>query len=160
MSSYTPSLVANAFLYKARQSGAQMSHMKLQKLVFFMHAWSLAALGKSFVAETPEAWPYGPVFGTLYHELKTYGSRNIDSYLLQINARTGHLEAQIPVLKDQAFWGLVDQVWDRYGSLSALQLSALTHEPGGPWEKARLGHVPLSNEIIRDHYRVQLQRAK
>ena len=38
MVTYSTNLVANAFLYRARQSVVQVSHMKLQKLVFFMHA--------------------------------------------------------------------------------------------------------------------------
>jgi uncharacterized phage-associated protein len=158
MATYSTSLVANAFLYKARQSGVQVSHMKLQKLVFFIHAWSLASTGASYVDERPEAWPYGPVFGSLYHELKSFGSRDIDSYLMQMNSETGERQALIPVFSDGAFWGLLDQVWNRYGSFSALQLSALTHESGGPWEQARQTHVGwLPDEVVRDYYRPQIQ---
>ncbi len=158
MDSYSPSLVANAFLYKAQQSHVHLSHMKLQKLVFFMHAWSLAAHGESVVSERPEAWTYGPVFDSLYHELKTYGSRNIDAFLTQMNRETGERQALIPVLRDTPFWALLDEVWERYSPLSALQLSALTHESGGPWEKARRsGNGWLADEIVRDHYKAQLQ---
>ena len=161
MATYNTSLVANAFLYKARQSGAQVSHMKLQKLVFFMHAWSLASSGESYVNETPEAWTYGPVFDSLYHELKNFGSRDIDSYLTQMNSETGERQTLVPVFTDTAFWGLLDQVWDRYSPLSALQLSALTHEAGGPWEQARRsGRGWLSNDIVRDHYRPQIPHVK
>ncbi|MEY2890682.1 MAG: hypothetical protein RJA98_590 [Pseudomonadota bacterium] len=158
MARYSPSLVANAFLYKARRSGAQVSHMKLQKLVFFMHAWSLASSEASYVDEQPQAWTYGPVFDSLYHELKSFGSRDIDAYLMQMSAETGERQAMIPVLTDSAFWGLLDQVWDRYSGFSALQLSALTHEAGGPWEQARQSHAGwLQDDIVRDYYRPQLQ---
>lgn len=160
MATYSPSLVANAFLYKARQSGVQVSHMKLQKLVFFIHAWSLASTGASYVSEQPEAWTYGPVFDTLYHELKNFGSRDIDAYLMQMNSETGERQALVPVFTDGAFWTLLGQVWDRYSSLSALQLSALTHEAGGPWERARqTGSGWLSDDMVRDHYRPQIQHA-
>lgn len=160
MTAYSPSLVANAFLFKALQSSVRVSHMKLQKLVFFIHAWSLASKGSSYVNEQPEAWTYGPVFDTLYHELKSFGSREIDGYLMQMNPQTGERQALIPVLTDGEFWSLVDQVWARYGAFSALQLSALTHEAGGPWEQARkMGSGWLSDENIRDHYRPQIQHA-
>jgi uncharacterized phage-associated protein len=158
MSAYRPSLVANAFLYKARQSGVQITHMKLQKLVFFVHAWSLATTGASTVNERPEAWPYGPVFDSLYHELKTFGSRSIDAYLTQMNPQTGERQAQMPVVSDTAFWGLLEQVWERYSPLSAMQLSALTHEAGSPWEAARKAQtIWLSDEAIRTYYGAQLQ---
>ncbi len=158
MFTYSPSLIANAFLYKARQTGAQLSHLKLQKLVFFVHAWGLALKGKSPVQDSPQAWPYGPVFESLYHELKGFGSKPVDSYLLQMNPQSGKLEPQIPVQTDTDFWALLGQVWDRYSTFSAVQLSALTHESGGPWEKARQGQVlSLTDDAVRDYYRGKLQ---
>lgn len=134
--------------------------MKLQKLVFFVHAWSLASTGSSFVSERPEAWQYGPVFDSLYHELKGFGSRDIDAYLTQTNPDTGERQAMVPVFTDTAFWNLLVQVWDRYGQFSALQLSALTHESGGPWEQAHTTQsVWLQDDIVRDYYRPQIQHA-
>lgn len=155
---YSPSLVANAFLYKAQQSGVPLTHMKLQKLVFFMHAWSLALRNQSMVTERPEAWQYGPVFDSLYHELKGNGSRAVTDYLAQMNPETGIRQGMIPVLNDTDFWGMLEQVWARYGGFSALQLSALTHEAGGPWEQARqTGTGWLSDDQVREHYRQQVQ---
>lgn len=157
MATYGPSLVANAFLYKARQSGDRLGHMKLQKLVFFMHAWSLAIMGTSFVEERPVAWPHGPVFESLYHELKMFGPCSIDSYLLQLNPLTGQREAQMPAFSDADFWGLLAQVWDRYSPFSALQLSALAHEKGGPWDQARNEkRAHLEDAATRSHYEAKL----
>lgn len=154
---YSPRLIANAFLVKARESGVQFTHMKVQKLVFFMHAWSLALHGKSVVSERPQAWPYGPVFESLYHELKGYGSSAVDSFLKELNPATGELAAMAPSPKDEEFQRLLGQVWDRYSNFTALQLSALTHETGGPWEltrKSRAGEI--ADELIRDHYQKKL----
>lgn len=134
--------------------------MKLQKLVFFVYAWSVASRDESFLLERPEAWQYGPVFDTLYHELKGYGSREIDSYLTQMNPQTGERQTLIPAFTDVEFWSLLNQVWDRYSSFSALQLSALTHEAGGPWEKARQsGTGWLTDNSVRDYYKPQMQHA-
>lgn len=160
MATYPSNVVANAFLYKARQSGAQISHMKLQKLVFFAHAWSLALQGSSVVLERPEAWTYGPVFDSLYHELKSYGSRPIDNYLVQMNPRSGQREPLMPDLGDTGFWSILNQVWEKYSPLTAIQLSAITHEPGGPWEEARKSQSGwLDSGRVRDHYRAQLPNA-
>lgn len=157
---YTPRLVANAFLVKAKSEGVAVSHMKVQKLVFFLHAWSLALRDAgSFVSEQPEAWPYGPVFDGLYHELKSYGSSNIDAYLTQLNPATGEMAAMVPSPSDTEFYRLLDQVWNRYGRFSALQLSALSHEKGGPWEQARNESARvIGDDLIRSYYKGKLSQ--
>ena len=66
-------IVANAVLYRAKLRGLAISHLKLQKLVFFTHAWRLAVHGVPAVDERPEAWEYGPVFNSLYYRLKGSG---------------------------------------------------------------------------------------
>ena len=155
---YSPRLVANAFLVKAKEAGVPVSHMKLQKLVFFLHAWTLALReAGSLVDGKPEAWPYGPVFDGLYHELKSYGASNIGAYLTELNPATGQMAAMVPSRADTEFYQFLDQVWDRYGGFSALQLSALSHEAGGPWAQARANHAKLiDDEVIRDYYRGKL----
>ncbi len=156
--SYPASIVANAFIYKARQSAASVTHMKVQKLVFFVHAWSLAFRGQSVVNEQPQAWQYGPVFDTLYHMLKGYGSREVGDYILDMDVATGERKPLMPNLHDTEFWKILDLVWQRYGSMSALQLSALTHEAGGPWEQARQSNMGwLDDGLVADFYRKKLQ---
>lgn len=156
---YAPSLIANAFLWKKGTAG--MSHMKLQKLVFFFHAWSLALRGTPGVIEKPAPWQYGPVFSTLYHHLKQFGSADVTSYLQDFNPATGQLTAMVPNEIDTAAWSLLEQVWDRYGHLSALQLSALTHEKGGPWEQAFLAKMPsIPDEMLIDYYRSKMSQAQ
>ncbi|WP_082938191.1 type II toxin-antitoxin system antitoxin SocA domain-containing protein [Mitsuaria sp. 7] len=71
---YSPALVANAVLYRAKQRGFHVSHLKLQKLVFFTHAWRLALHNRAAVEERPEAWEHGPIFSTLYHRLRAPGT--------------------------------------------------------------------------------------
>lgn len=154
---YSARTVANAFLRKAREQGTALTHMKVQKLVFFAHAWSLALNETPLLLEGPEAWPYGPVFDTLYHDLKVFGSGPVHTLLSELNPATGNIAAMVPNPQDQPFWSLLNQIWDRYGKFSAMQLSALTHESGGPWEKARISKYRLiPDEWIRDYYRGQL----
>lgn len=156
---YRPRVVANALLKKANSSGAKLTHLKLQKLVFFLHAWNLALHDKPLVSEQPEAWPYGPVFSTLYSELKSNGSRPIEGYIKEIDPKTGREVALAPSPDDTQFWSLVDQVWDRYSRFTATQLSTMSHVDGGPWSQARKdGMDYISNQSIADFYRPQLVR--
>lgn len=157
---YSPRVVANALLRKSKERGVKLTHMKLQKLVFFMHAWSLALNDKLLLKERPAAWPYGPVFDTLYHDLKSFGSSPVDSFLKELNPTTGNVSAMIPSSTDDSFWKLLDRVWDRYGRFTAMQLSSLTHEVGGPWERARnelTGEIP--DDWIKTHYKAKLNAA-
>lgn len=114
--------------------------------------------GSSYVNERPEAWDYGPVFESLYHELKGFGRSDVDTYLEEMNPQTGQREPIMPARSNTEFWGLLEQVWDRYGHFSGLELSDLTHESGGPWEKARQNRNGwLEDETVRDYYREKLQ---
>lgn len=158
---YRPRVVANALLKQARSNGVKLSHLKLQKLVFFLHAWNLALYKQPLIDEQPEAWPYGPVFSSLYHELKRFGSKDIEGYLTEIDPQSGREMAYIPSDQDHQFWNLVTQVWDRYGKLTATQLSSLSHIKNGPWDKARQeSESKISNQSIRDFYSPQLIHAR
>ena len=159
---YAPSIVANAFLWKHKDHS--LSHMKLQKLVFFVHAWGLAfhGLGGSPLSEKPKAWQHGPVFQTLYHQLKHNGSNPVSEYLKEIDPTTGRMVALVPANEDERFWTLFDRVWQRYGGMSAADLSRLTHERGGPWERVRVGQYgsDMPDDAIRAFYASKLTAAQ
>lgn len=153
---YSPAIIANALLQRGRERGIFIDHMKLQKLVFLVHAWSLAGQGVPAVNREPEAWDYGPVFGELYSSLRNYGRAPISSLIASYNPASGTTEVLVPNPNDQTTWQVVDYVIGRYGHLSALQLSSLSHEPNGPWDVARRNNLPsIPNQSIQNYYREQ-----
>ena len=155
---YSPLIVANAVLSRANQRGIFISHLKLQKLVFFTHAWCLAILGEPAVNECPEAWEYGPVFNTLYYRLKERGHEAVTAYIETVDAQTNEFAQLIPAPEDTSFLRILDQVMDRYGSFTPIELSTLSHEPGGPWEQTRSEKRALiSNDAIRQFYQGMLE---
>jgi len=158
---YKPILIANAFIYMSRETGVpsprSLTHMKLQKLVYFVHAWGLTLHGQSPLSERPQTWEYGPIFDSLYHVLKSYGSHPVKEYLVTMNPATGRREAMIPFRKNREFWNLLEQVCAQYGNLSALQLSDLSGEAGSPWEMAyAMRNGWLDDEQITVFYRGKL----
>ena len=154
---YKPRLVANALLHKARSEGVSLTHLKLQKLLFFMQAWGLALSNNQVFSELPEAWPYGPVYTSIYHELKDNGSESIRGYLEEPDLQTGKFRALVPNRGDTKFWNLLKQVWERYGSFTAGQLSTLSHVSGGPWDLARKkGEDRIDPSEIRQFYSKRL----
>lgn len=47
-----------------------MSHLKLQKLIFYCDAYCLAYFDKELVTDQFEAWVHGPVSRKVYNSLK------------------------------------------------------------------------------------------
>ncbi len=159
--SYKPAIVANAVLHSAISRGIPVNHLKLHKLVFFVHAWSLVLYGRSVVSEQPEAWSFGPTFENLFYRLNMQGHREVVDYITTLEPRSGELQGVIPHPDDGKTWTVVNQVMDRYGGFSGELLSTLGHEPGGPWEQARLQQLVLiPDDLIRDFYGEKMARYK
>jgi len=140
--SYHPLSIANYFIYKGGEDNVDVDHLKLQKLVYIAHGWCLAITGEPLISEAVRAWQYGPVITSLWREFKDYGSREIRS-----PARPEVFEA--PSRKDARSRDILRTVWEKYGSLSGVQLSNLTHQAGTPWWSARKRGLS-SNPKIRD----------
>jgi len=163
METYPPDVIANALLHHARQGGASrqrmrsMTHMKLQKLIYFVYAWGLA-LGVNPLSERPQVWEYGPVFSSLFHILKTNGSRPVTG-VEQVDPNTGEWCFLMPPPSDAEILNLIEMVWERYGEFSAMELSALAHEDGTPWTSARAARKGfLDDEEVEKHYRSKLEK--
>jgi uncharacterized phage-associated protein len=164
---YDSKAIANRFLDLAERSGKQLNPMKIQKLVYYAHGWNLTLYDRPLIDEAVEAWTYGPVIPSLYHEFKRYGSGPIleKATKVEFNDREGRsfriVTPSIDDYPDQAVneetKELLDSVWEAYGDLSAVQLSNLTHAPDSPWSRAysdsggRKG-VDIPDDIIKSHF--------
>jgi len=118
--------VANYILEISREESEEgefelISHMKLQKLVYFSQGFSLALSEKPLFSEPIEAWEHGPVCPKLYHILKVYGATPI----------TAIIDPEKISLNDNEKL-LVKMVYDNYGQFSASRLRKITHK-SGPW---------------------------
>lgn len=102
-----------------------MSAMKLQKLVYYAQAWSLAWEDRPLFRERIEAWAHGPVVPELYQAHR--GQWDVRGWPRGNAAalREGDRET-------------VDAVLDHYGGRSAQVLSDWTHAEE-PWRRARAG---------------------
>ena len=137
--------VANELIRRSRERNQTLTHMQIQKLIYFAHARMLSIHSEPLINQEFEAWSYGPVVPDLYQSLKRHGS---DPVRQEIPMRT-------PVGLNTRERDLVDHIFNRYGSLSASQLSELTHGEGTPWSNAVGGHQDeqrLSNEAIKQYH--------
>lgn len=151
--------VANLFLQRAfKEKLGEISHMKLQKLIYFLHGWHMAIIGKPAINDQFEAWPYGPVIGSLYQKFKHYGSDNIKDYVCEFDPEKRENIAYVVGVKDRRFNEIFEAVWRKYSPLDALVLSTLTHQKDSPWDQTRKrGEKIISNELIRDYFRGLVQ---
>lgn len=118
--------VANEFIRRANEQGAPLTHLQIQKLVYFAHARMLVLHRLPLVQQGFQAWGYGPVVADLYQALKLNGSEAVVE--------------EIPVVEPPTFSsreiGVFDWCFKRYGRLSGGQLTSITHASGSPWSMA------------------------
>jgi uncharacterized phage-associated protein len=138
--------VANEFLRLAKlNKNDSLTPMQLLKLVFIAHGWSLGLLGRHLIRDPIEAWQYGPVIPALYASVRDFASNPVD----------GPLGGSQNVAFDDDELNIIEQVYNKYGSLSGPALSRLTHQPGTPWAKTyKEGSfgIRISNDLIEDYY--------
>jgi uncharacterized phage-associated protein len=106
--------------------------MKLQKLVYYVYAWGLVAVGKPLFRAHFEAWKFGPVDPDLYRTYKSFGNSPIP---------VDNSVAALPEKLEE----LVHFIVDSYGHLTALELSKTSHLEK-PWKT----HAPYAGLIPDD----------
>lgn len=117
--------VANWFVAKFAESGDLVTHLKVQKLLYYAEAWTQTLIGKELFPEQIQAWAHGPVVPEVFHAFKQYGWKPLPV----------PEDEKVPVLSAEAEEVLV-QVFDTYADLPAKTLEDMTHKDA-PWIKAR-----------------------
>ncbi|MCR6658026.1 MAG: DUF4065 domain-containing protein [Asticcacaulis sp.] len=137
--------VANYLLQLARADNNPITPMKLLKLVYIAHGWCLGLYGRPLISDDVQAWKYGPVIPRLYSAVRDFKSSPVDKTLPS------------PRHDDLLEWekDLVRQTYDRYGHMSGVDLSRLTHQPRTPWhyvyDEQAFGEV-IPMDLIQSHY--------
>lgn len=143
------SAVANEFLDLAERSNQPISNIQLIKMLYIAQGLSLALLDKEiFDDDRIEAWKYGPVIPSIYHEFKHFTDKPIAAKSIQLrNDETG-TEPEAPVLKDKREKQVVRLTWQLYADVSPEELIRVTHKSGTPWD---IVYEPKMNNIIPNH---------
>jgi uncharacterized phage-associated protein len=133
---YSAKAVANKFIDIAKEKGSPITPMKLQKLVYFAHGWYLSLTnGQPLIDEKIEAWRYGPVVPSLYHEFKSHGNRPIEMHATDLQIDEGFRIVTPHLPDDRNLLAFIDKIWEVYGKFTAIQLSNITHESNTPWDE-------------------------
>ena len=163
---YSAKAVANYFLETHKKEN--ISPLKLQKLVYIAHGWHFAFRDDPLIDdEYAEAWEYGPVFPSLYHEFKHYGRIPISEFATTTYFDPkGNLVETIPKIKygddeERNKWTcrFLDKIWEIYGGHDGMTLSGMCHQKESPWDMARKSdtrrNVHIKDDDIREYYKTK-----
>ena len=125
----TADKVADYIICYFQKKGEEITHLKLQKLVYYSQAWFLALHNKRLFNDRFEAWIHGPVVRSLYHRFKDYSWKPIVE------------EVDCPIFSNEID-DHIKEVLDAYGELTAEDLEYIVHRET-PWLKARGDLHPL-----------------
>jgi uncharacterized phage-associated protein len=135
--SYTALDIAKWFINSTdRESGDDITHLKVQKLIYYAQGWSLALLGEPLFDEDFQAWAHGPVSPSVWDEYRDcgYGPLPPTKSKKKIEGKVARL---------------LESIGENYGIYSAKKLERMTHKER-PWLEAR-GDLPAearSNALI------------
>lgn len=119
-----------------------VSHLKLQKLVYYAQGFHLAIYNQPLFSEQIEAWPHGPVCPELYHVYKRYDADPIEPDL--------DYEPNLSPEEEE----LIAEVYQVYGQYSAWRLREMTHEEP-PWRKTPQEEI-ISHKAMAEFFKTQL----
>ena len=69
--------VANEFIRLGIESKKPFTHMQIQKLAYFAHAFTLALYDRPLTNQRFEAWRYGPVSSAIYYSLSRFSGEPV-----------------------------------------------------------------------------------
>jgi uncharacterized phage-associated protein len=145
---YSATTIAKWFVDWANTDDAELTNLKLQKLLYYAQGHHLAMFGRPLFSDDIQAWSHGPVVPDVYHTFKGFGS------------------GLISLPDDDPFeWDDVDpatsqflaKVWNTYGGVAAWKLRNMTHAEA-PWmnhftQGAR--SVVIPQEEIQAYFQVR-----
>jgi uncharacterized phage-associated protein len=108
-----------------------LTHMRLQKLLYYVQGWSLALRGKPMFDDRIEAWAHGPVVRSLFSTFTDFGSLPVDLEAHPL------LDGDLDVEEKE----FIEAVWDAYKQHSTFNLRQMTHGED-PWIEAHKGYGP------------------
>ena len=119
-------------IFRLVESGVSLNNLKLQKLLYYHQAWSLALRNETLFDGKFEAWVHGPVNRAIFDRFSD--SKSLYSVVAKPDIRPEFDESTIetePKLH-------VLSVLEAYGDFADTQLEDMTHREE-PWIEARNG---------------------
>lgn len=150
--------VADYIIVKLDEAGVGMNILKLQKLLYYVQAWSLAFRGETLFAGKFQAWVHGPVNREIYDRF--VGTHMMYALLSRADIQKGF---DFNEISEQAR-SHIDEILDTYARYTGTQLEGMTHDEA-PWVQARGDRKPaerceteIDEALMKDFYSQELKK--
>lgn len=146
---YSANDVAKEVIIFSNTYGFEISNLKLQKLLYFIQAIFLNEFNRACFEDRIEAWSFGPVVPTVYHNYKMFGASNIPIEVFNRNSLsnifTDISSFRFPLsIGDKA---TIDDIVHSFSRYTASELVDITHHQD-PWINS---YIPrYNNEISKE----------
>lgn len=164
MGKYSAKDIANWFLWKNKVEQLEneteyddkyevyegLSHLKLQKLLYFAQGLSLAINNEPLFSDKIYAWTHGPVVKEVYDKFKKYGRNDIE---LSVNDKEMKIIESIE--SNSKTSNILNLVYENFSIYTAWQLREMTHVPSGPWEttvRTKGMDKEIDSKLIRNYF--------
>ena len=108
-------------------SNWSITNLKLQKMLYIAHRVSLGRYNQPLIDEEFEAWDYGPVLSSLYHDVKMFGNKPIKNIFFNIKDDTED--------KYERELSLLNETYENLKTKSAASLVEQTHDSISAWSE-------------------------
>ena len=140
---HDPKALANELIRRGIEEGQPLTHIEVQKLLYFWHGWMLGIHSRPLHTGEWEAWQYGPVLRDVYFDLNHHRGQPITTEIPAARAQLTDDEVSV-----------LDTVF-RYRALGASTLIGVSHTRGGPWDQVwhnGKSSAAISNELIQAYF--------
>jgi uncharacterized phage-associated protein len=151
---YDPRIIANALIDLAADFEIPITHLSMQKIVYFLHETYLKEKGEPLCSGFFEAWKHGPVHPQLWSSFKDSGRDKITQHVEGLDVISGRPRKLPPIKNRQVRLHIVSEGC-RLLQLSSSRLVDISHARGSPWDVLTRGNsgqreygARISNDII------------
>lgn len=148
--------LANYLLFTAyaEKNDDDLTPLRVQKLLYFLHGWYMAVTGTALFTEPFVHGKFGPKLVSLDVTLAQYAGVPVGDYIKDWNPDKEKFEALFVNTKAlPQFVAVFEKVWKEYSKFSTPQLSTLSHGPESPWARTQedddIPNTWIVNEFLR-----------
>jgi len=126
-----------------------ITHLKIQKLLYFAQGINLAIDNNPLFKEDIVAWQHGPVVKEVYNFFSCYGRKEIEF-------KEEWIDSIENIEKNDKLSEILNITYENFGGYTAWQLREKTHVSGGPWEKtvdSKGMNKVINNDLIKDYFK-------
>ncbi len=131
-----------------------ITHLKLQKLLYYAQGICLGLYGKPLFSEKIEAWQHGPVVKEVYNHFYFYGRNNIE---IKMDSKNEDILKNIENNREVS--QVLNLTYDNFAIYTAWQLRQMTHEDNTPWDitqRTKGLFQEIDTKIIKEYFEKEI----